>query len=77
MSKTLKVDKKDPGTEICYDMERVKRFEILSTSELHRKGFTSLGCKGPWIQVTLTSDYDEDAFETLTFPSSKWNVSFD
>lgn len=76
MNKYLKVDRKDSVTEVCYDMERVKKFEILTTSELRRKWFSPLGSKGPWIHITFTSKDNNGFFETATFSSSKWRVEF-
>ena len=74
--KTLKIVKKDLTVAAAYDAERVKKFEILSTAELRRKGFYPTSGKGPWIQVTLVSDLDENVFETAIFPSNKWRINF-
>jgi len=57
-------------------MERVKKFEILSTAELRKRGYGPFDSKGPWIQVTLSSELDENGFETAIFPSNKWRIKF-
>lgn len=76
MEKVKIAGKSNKMIPTIYDMEKIKKLEILTTSELLERGIEPFNDYGPWIHITFKDKGDIITSETATFSSTAWYIEF-